>query len=208
MRLLLALVLATLAARAADPAPLEAWLRHQAGIRTLEAEFVQQRKLPALKQPVTTRGRVAFRRPGLLRWELGDPPATVAVSDGTSLILAEIADKRARRIPFDSPEAQRFTLLAGDSFRDPAAFRAAFELVESRTVGTLYQATLRPTDRRLRAKVPWLFLTINPANQHLHEFELEMKDGSRIRSTFLRPRFNQNLPDSRFQFDLTGFRVR
>ncbi len=214
MRAPMALALAALAAfavaaaRAADPAPLDAWLRHQASIRTLEADFVQERRLPSLKQPVTTRGRVALRRPGCLRWELGEPPATVAVADGTTLLLAEVAARRARRIPADSPEAQRFTLLAGERFHDPAAFHRAFELHESRTAGAFYQATLRPTDRRLRAQVPWLFLTISPADNRLHSFELELRDGSRIRSTFLRPRFNRQLPDERFRLDLTGYRVR
>jgi outer membrane lipoprotein-sorting protein len=202
------LMLAMVAARGADRAPLEAWLRHQAGIRSLEAEFVQERRLPALKQPVMTRGRLAFRRPGFLRWELGDPAATVVVADGTTLVLAEVTEKRARRMAFDAPDAQRFTLLAGDAFRDAGAFRAAFELRESRVEGGFYQATLQPVERRLRARVPWLFLTIDPGDNRLIAFEIELQDGSRIRSVFERPKFNGVLPDQRFQFDLTGYRVR
>jgi len=202
------LVLAASAVAGPDPAPLETWIRRQTEIRSLEADFIQERRLPSLKQPVTSSGRLALLRPGFLRWELGDPPATVAVADGTSLVLAEIGEKRARKIPADAPEAKRFTMLAGEPFRDLAAFRAAFDLHESRADGDVYQATLRPTDRRLRANVPWVFLTIDQSNNHLRAFELELKDGSRIRSVFSRIRINTEIPAARFHFDLTGYRVR
>jgi len=191
----------------ADPAPLEAWVRRQAEIQSLEADFVQERRLPSLKRPVTTKGRLAFRQSGFFRWELGTPPTTIAAADGTTLVLADVRKKRARRIPLDSPEARRFTLLTGDSFRSLDAFRKAFELRESSVAGGAYQATLRPLDRRMRSKIPWVFLTIDPATRKLLALEIELSDGSRIRSLFTRTRINPKLPDSRFHLDLSGYKV-
>jgi outer membrane lipoprotein-sorting protein len=202
------LLIAPPTARAgADPAPLEAWVRQQAKIRSLQADFTQERRLPSLKRPVTTKGRLAFRRPGFFRWELGTPPTTIAAADGSSLILADTAKMRARRIPLDSPEARRFTLLAGDAFASLEAFRKAFELRESRMDNGTYQATLRPLDRRMRSKIPWVFLTIAPAESKLLAMEIELSDGSRIRSLFTRTRINPELPDSRFHLDLSGYKV-
>jgi len=209
LALFLLLLLPPSARAGADPAPLEAWVRRQAGIRSLEADFIQERRLPSLKRPVTTKGRLAFRRPGFFRWELGTPPTTIATADGTTMVLADVAKMRARRIPLDSPEAQRFTLLAGGSFRSLGAFRKAFELRESRTDEKgIYQATLRPADRRMRSKIPWVFLTIDPVAHKLLALEIELSDGSRIRSLFTRTRIDPELPDSRFRIDLSGYRVR
>lgn len=191
-----------------DPKPLETWLRKQSQIRSLEADFTQERRLPSLKKPVIAKGRLSMRRPGLFRWQLGNPPKTIALADGPTLILADVARKRARRIPLDSPEARRFTLLASDAFASPDTFHKTFELHETRTANGIYQATLRPLDRRMRSKIPWVFLTIDPRSFRLLALEIELSDKSRILNRFSNVRINPELPDSRFQLDLSGYRVR
>jgi outer membrane lipoprotein-sorting protein len=208
LRPCLLLLTATLATAAPDPAPLDAWLAKQKDIRSIQSSFVQERKLPSLKNPVTAKGTLWFKRPGLLRWELGAGPDTLAISDGTTLTIVDATEKCARRIPVNDPQARQFTLLAGEAFRDLAAFRSTFELSDSRVTSGIYQATLRPLDRRLRAKVPWVFLDIQPGNSRLRALELQLSDGSRIRSIFSNTSINPSLPASNFQFDLTGYKVR
>ena len=39
----------------------------------------------------------------------------------------------------------------------------------------------------MRANVPWLFLDIDTRTGRLRAFELELKDGSRVRSVFCLP---------------------
>src|SRR5690606_21715580 len=75
MRRLLALLLSVSPLAAAEPdlKPLEAWIAGQKGLKSLDAEFVQERKLPSLKKPVATPGRLRVQRPGKLLWELGQP---------------------------------------------------------------------------------------------------------------------------------------
>ncbi|MGE9271065.1 MAG: outer membrane lipoprotein carrier protein LolA, partial [Verrucomicrobiales bacterium] len=63
--------------------PLEAWLSRQANIRTLQTEFIQERTLAALKRPVTTPGKMTLTKNGQMRWDLGSPVKTTAISDGT-----------------------------------------------------------------------------------------------------------------------------
>jgi len=208
LRAILLLSTVTLAAAAPDPAPLEAFLRKQKDITSLQSEFVQERRLPSLKNPVTAKGNLWFKQPGLLRWELGAGPETLAVSDGTTLTIAEVAKNRARRISADDQRARQFTMLSGEAFHDLDAFRRTFELRESRVTNGIYQATLRPLDRRLRSHVPWIFLDIDPATDRLRAFELELEDGSRIRNIFTNTRINPTIPASRFQIDLSGYQVR
>jgi outer membrane lipoprotein-sorting protein len=204
------IVLATLslASAAPDPAPLDAWLRQQASVRSLESEFVQERTLPSLKNPVTTKGRLWFRHPGFVRWELGQPPSAIAVSDGSVLTTIDTIDKRAQRRDLDDPQARAFTLLAAEAFRDRDAFHRSFELHDSRVVESIYQATLRPLDRRLRDKVPWIIIDLDTSLHRLRAIEMHFKDESKIRSIFSSTRLNPAIPDTRFHLDLTGYRVR
>lgn len=200
--------LALLVIARADNAPLDAWLKRQSSITTLDTEFTQERKLPALKDPVTTQGRLSFSKPGKVRWQLGNPVETLAVSDGTTLTLIETATKTARQTGVDSPQAARFSLLSGKAFESPESFQQSFEIIESRVTSGIHQYTLKAKDRRLRAQIPWIFLNIDPAKNELRALELELQDNSRLRTVFLNPRFNLKLDDSLFKPDLTGYTVK
>ncbi|MES2996454.1 MAG: outer membrane lipoprotein carrier protein LolA [Verrucomicrobiota bacterium] len=189
-------------------ATLEAWLERQSSIRSIEVAFQQTRVLPSLKNPVITTGKLTFARPDRIRWELGDPPVSIAVSDGKQLTLIDRRKRTARRLDVDSPQAAHFSLLARDGFRSPAAFRGNFRMIASRTVSGVKQYTLQPLDTKLRAQVPWVFIDIDPASLELRAFEVQLKDKSRIRSVFGKPRINGNLPDRAFEPPLDGITVR
>lgn len=199
---------ALLASAVADDAPLEAWLQKQSTITTLDSEFIQERKLPALKNPTSTPGRLSFSKPGKVRWQLGTPFVTLAVSDGKTLTLLDAATKTARRMDADSPQAVRFSLLTGESFQSAEAFHQTFEVVESRVVSGIHQYTLKAKDRRIRKQVPWVFLDIDPKTNELRALEFELKDKSRLRTVFQMPRFNLKLDDSLFEPELSDFHLK
>ena len=69
----------------AQPAPaadtnamLTAWFAAQTNLQTWSASFIQTRSLKTLVQPLTSTGRVSVASPDRFRWELGDPPQTIA----------------------------------------------------------------------------------------------------------------------------------
>ena len=209
MRLLVPLLsLLLLATIRADNAPLEAWLKRQVSITTLDAGFTQERKLPALKNPTTTPGHLSFSKPDQVRWQLGEPTETLAVSDGKTLTLIETATKTARQTSVDSPQAARFSLLSGRAFQSPESFYQAFEIIGSRVEAGIYQYTIKSKDRRVRAQIPWIFLDIDPGKNELRAMEMELSDKSRLRTVFSNPRFNLKLDDSLFKPDLTGYKVK
>jgi outer membrane lipoprotein carrier protein len=204
----LALIFGLLATAHAADTPLEAWLKRQVSITSLDAKFTQERKLPALKNPVTTPGRLCFSKPGKLRWQLGDPAETLAISDGTTLTLIDAATKTARRTAVDSPQAARFSLLSGQAFETPEKFHQTFEIIESRATAGIFQYTLKAKDRRIRSQISWIFLDIDPEKNELRALEMELQDKSRLRTIFHQPRFNLKLEDSLFSPALTGYDVQ
>jgi outer membrane lipoprotein-sorting protein len=192
----------------ADNTVLEAWLGHQSTIKTLEVDFTQERKLAGLKKAVSTPGRLSFARPDRVRWELGDPPVTLVLSDGTNFTLIDHTTKTARRVAADSPQAARFSMMAGKGFQNAERFYAMFEVAAHRVESGIHQYTLKPLDRKTRGQLPWVFLDIDPRRNELRAMELELKDKSRIRTVFQQPRFNHKLPDSHFSADLSGLTVK
>jgi len=202
------LVLISSATGFADNAALDAWLKNQPSVTSLDTTFTQERKLPSLKQPVSTPGRLSFSKPNKFRWALGEPVATLAVSDGKTVTLIEEADKSARQVSADSPQAARFSMLSGKAFETPGAFYDAFEIIESRVNSGIHQYTLKPKDRRMRSNVPWVFLDIDPAKKELRAIEIELQDKSRLRTIFHDPKINQKLADALFVPDLTGYTVK
>lgn len=204
---LVLLALASLARADIDLKPLQTWIGRQQGLKTLDTEFVQERKLPALKNPVSTPGRMRMVRPGKLIWELGNPVKTIAVSDGKTMTLLETDKKRGKRIDTDSTQARQFTLLSDQAFHDLEGFQQTFELVESRVTNGIYQLTVRPKDRTLRNQVPWMFLDIDLKSYELRALDIELEDKSRIRTIFTNPKINGKIDDAVFTPDLTGYRI-
>lgn len=197
-----------LAHAAPDTSVLDAWLKRQTSINTLESDFVQERRLPSLKQPVSTPGKLIMQKPDKLRWELGNPIETLAVSDGITMTLLQASDKSARQVAKDSPQAKQFSFLGGSALSSPEALREAFDVTDSRVTSGIHQYTLQPRERRMKANVPWVFLDIDPSTNELRALELEMKDRSRIRTVFSNTKLNGKLPASAFQADLTGYQLK
>ena len=206
--LLILLSLVSLARAELDLKPLETWIGKQKTLQSLDTDFVQERKLPSLKNPAVTPGRMRMVRPGKLCWELGNPVKTLAVSDGTSMTLLDVAKKRGKKIDTTSPEARQFTLLSEEAFRDLAGFQEAFELVESRMSGTIYQLTVRPKDKSLRKHVSWMFLDIDTRSQELRALDLELEDKSRIRTVFSNAKINAKVDPAIFTPDTTGYLMK
>ena len=204
--LLLSFVLATLAH--GQNAELETWLKRQSSITSLDASFTQERKLPALKNPTTTEGRLCFVKPDKVRWQLGDPFQTLAVSDGKTLTFIDAAAKTARSTGVDSPQAVRFSMLSGKAFESLEKFYQTFEIIESRVTSGIHQYTLKAKDRRVRAQIPWIFLDIDTERNELRALEMELQDKSRVKTVFRNPRVNVKLDDSLFKPDLTGYDVK
>jgi len=203
--LLTFLALVSIARADTDIKPRETWINRQKDLKSLDAEFTQERKLPSLKNPVESTGRLRMMRPGMLLWELGDPVKTMAVTDGKTMTLAQVDKKRGKRIDATSGEAKQFTLLSDEAFRDLEGFEKTFEITETRVESGIYQISLRPKDKSIRSHVPWMFLDIDLKTWELRAMELELEDKSRIKTIFTKTKLNPKLDPAIFTPDFTGF---
>lgn len=75
-----------------------------AGVKAVEADFVQTLDTPALPEPQTETGRLSLERPGKMRWEYERPKGKLALADGKDTWLWLPDDQVAITAPLAGDE--------------------------------------------------------------------------------------------------------
>jgi outer membrane lipoprotein carrier protein len=66
------------------------------------ADVTQEMTVASLGKTLTASGTVAFKRPGKLRWQIGDGQGQLIVADGTTLWLYQPEERQVLQAPFQS----------------------------------------------------------------------------------------------------------
>lgn len=174
---------------AAEPSPLvDRWLASATNLISWEAGFTQTRHLKALTRPLTSTGHVWFAAPAQFRWELGQPPQSIALRSGDELLVLAPRLKRAERYDLGAaapgPMRDSLALLDTGFPRDAAEFHRRFEVLGIVTNETSYAFRLRPKAASARKLLPELRLEAARTDLQLTATELTFTDGSRLRNDF------------------------
>ncbi len=167
---------------------LDEWLQRQADIRTWSADFVQTRSLKTLVQPLTTRGHVLFETPDRFRWEIGDPPETVAVRESNTVLILYPPLRRAERYSLDAASAgpwrPMLTLMEAGFPSSRQNLESRFRLLEHAISPKGYELTLEPRSAAARRVLTRFHLLLSTPGLELLQTEMEFADGSRLRNDF------------------------
>ncbi len=189
------------------------WLRQSGQFKTLEIDFVQERQLRALRQPLSKQGKLWVARDGRLRWQIDEPPALLLVRAGQDAPLLWIDFKkqswRQLRPEDDASQgnAQAMQMLLQSQGADLATFEAAFTLRAARPVDSAegrWRLELDLKDRRASLAVKDVFFEIEPRTGALHLMEFQLRDGSLLRTRVTRVVKNPALAAVLFQPELSG----
>ena len=203
----LALVLVFLAlmpiSRAADNSQAVAsWLSAQTNIQTWSAQFKQTRTLKALTQPLVADGRIWFAAPDQFRWELGDPPQTIAVRQREEMLVIYPMLKRAERYSLrkeqSSPWRDALALLEAGFPRSQKDLESRFRITSQSITNEVVSVTLQPKSAGARRMMPLLKIAFGTNDFSLRATELQFADGSTLRNDFTNPRLNLKLEESLF----------
>jgi outer membrane lipoprotein-sorting protein len=205
---LLLLLLTILPLRAEDTdAILRDWISKQAGIRTLRADFIQTRRLPALRIPLKKSGTVWFGDEGRFRWQVGDPVELLVLKSPDDFLVIEPKKSRARRLSASAATAramQDFPMPLAVSFEE---FQRRFEVISlGNNAGTM-DLRLRPKDPRLAEGMKSLRIRFDPATGAVSLFEMTFRDGGEISTEFTHLERNPRIPAELFQHDLRDFKM-
>jgi outer membrane lipoprotein-sorting protein len=200
-----------LRAAAVDDAPVRQWVERARSLKSVAAEFRQERYLRALNKPLITTGRLWYRADGALRWQLGDPPKTIALRAGSGADV-QVIEPEARTVrSFSADEAGikggALALLDAGFPESYQAFEKRFRLdgVERDETGA-WRVTTQLRDSALAVAVQRMVFVVDEATSQLRGLEVWLRDGSRIVSLFSKLTENASMPDSVFEEATDGFR--
>ncbi len=191
-------------ARAADASTaLDSWLASQTNLVSWQAAFTQTRMLSTLNQPLTTHGRIWFVAPNRFRWELGDPPQTIAIRQAADMLIVYPRLKRAERYSLEAaalgPWKDAVALLDTGFPRSRSDLDAGFTISGVSETNGLHTATLRPKSATARKIMPEVQLTFSIADQTLRATQLRFADGSTMRNDFAQIVTNAVIADDVFR---------
>ncbi len=221
MRFLLTLcILLTANVRAADTdvrALVSQWITAGAKARSLEIDFIQERKLKALRKPLTKPGKIWFQRPDSFRWQIAEPPAIVAVrKSGGDLMVADTQKKKLTIHTQAELEADLakggghgFSMMTASMPDTMVAFEKVFEIdaINETAEKGVWELHLDLRDRKARIAVYKIIFLIVPADGSLRQFEIQMRDGSVTTTRITRAVKNQPIPAGTFSIDTTGYTI-
>jgi outer membrane lipoprotein-sorting protein len=184
---------------------LHRWLDAQGEIRTWSAEVVQTRALKSLARPLTADGKVWFAGPDRFRWQLGDPPRTVAIRTADELLVIYPRLKQIERYPFagdlDPAWRQALELLEVGFPTDQESFFARYELLETEAVEGGWRFVLQPASAAVRRMLEGVTIEVAGGDFRLLSTELIFPDGSTMRNDFSEHSINPMMDESLFELD-------
>jgi len=202
---------ATLRGAEIDDAPVRQWIGRARSLKSVTADFRQERYLRALTRPLVTPGRVWYRADGALRWQLGDPPKTIALrsASGADVTVIEPEAKTVRTFSADIAGAKggALSLLDAGFPESIEAFEKRFRIdgIESDDQGA-WRITTQLRENALAIAVQRMVFVVDATSSQLRALEVWLRDGSRIVSLFDNMKENDPVPDSLFQESTDGFR--
>jgi outer membrane lipoprotein-sorting protein len=179
----------------------KAWLAAQANLHTWSADFVQTRTLKSLTEPLTAKGHVWFEAPERFRWELGQPPETIAICAQTNLLLIYPRLKRVERFPLvgnqTGPWRDALAMLEAGFPRNEQALRDRYEVLSQVVTNHTCRLLLQPRSAAARRMMPRIEIDFDTEDHSLRGTELEFSDGSTLRNDFdhivLNPKLDKTL---------------
>lgn len=187
---------------------LESWIEAQAGLRSVEAAFVQTRELPALRVPLRSEGRLWMVRGGCFRWEVGNPPGLVVLRTPEGVWVAWPRRREFQQI--DHAEADGAEWRGALEFPGGLGvdeFRRRFEVlgVSTEEAG-ICRIDLLPREAKAREYVNSMRLKFAVDGGAVVEFEIRLRNGAVLRNEFREVRMNGPVDMEVFRMETTGWR--
>jgi outer membrane lipoprotein carrier protein len=174
------------------------------GLKTLQADFIQERSLAVFDEALQSQGRLCFASPDRLRWELRKPYHSVLLLNGSGVAKWDIDQGRAKRAKLGGREAlqaalgQILAMLRGDFGSIKSGFSMQLALGKNGGPDLL---SLKPKGQALGRYLSELKFTIEPQRHRVLELALLEPGGDATVVRFSHQVEDQPLDASVFDLD-------
>jgi len=203
-------VLAGIPARSADL--LDEWFAAQANLHTWSADIVQTRNFKNLAQPLVANGKVWVEVPNRFRWELGQPPQTIALRQPAELTIVYPRLKRAEKYPLlparAGPWQDALALLEASFPQSRTNLEAKFQILALTQTNGVATLALQPRSAAARKFVARLEISFRSDDFTPFATALTFSDGSNLRNEFHHAVLNPPLERQMFEAKMDpGFTI-
>ena len=180
----------------------------QKGVNGLSAEVVQRKRDPLLKNEAVSRGKLSFRKPASLRWEVESPERMVVVMDGRTVTTYYPKRREAERRDMQDDYASHAALGFFES-----GISASLPELERRFRVDLFRSDgevvlrLIPRSKMLSRVIASIRIHQDPVEGRPKRITVEGARGDRIETTLSGVVLNPEFPPDTFTLRL-GPQVR
>ncbi len=175
----------------------------QKGITGLSAAVVQRKRDPLLKNEAVSKGKLSFRKPASLRWEVESPERRIVVMDGRTVITYYPTKKEAERRDMQDDFASRAALGFIES-----GISASLPELERRFHVDLFRSDDRvvlrliPRSKMLSRVIASIRIDQDPAEGRPRRIVVDGARGDRTETTFSGVTLNPDFPPGTFALRL------
>jgi outer membrane lipoprotein-sorting protein len=174
-------------------------------VKTLKADFVQERHIALFFDLLRSEGILAFERPDKLRWEIKEPYRTLMLFNSNDVAKFRIEDGKIKKANFGMEDILRgtlgqiITILKGDFGKSMEAYD--FEVME----GSAYLLKLTPKSEGQAKMILSLELFFDPQSLQMSQIIIREPHDDFMKITFNKHRINETLSDRLFNIDEPDF---
>ena len=191
-------------ARSADL--LDQWIAAQANLHTWTADIVQTRNFKTLAQPLVANGKVWVAVPDRFRWELGQPPQTIALRQPAELTIVYPRLKRVEKYSLLSgqtgPWRDALALLEASFPRSRTNLEAQFQILALTQTNGVANLALQPRSAAARKFIARLEISFRADDFSPVGTALTFSDGSSLSNEFSHSVLNPPLDPQLFEVKL------
>ena len=175
--------------------------KRQKSVKTLQAEFRQEKEMALLARPEVSTGTFTFSQPNNVLWIYDTPkPVTMLISKGRLTTYYPQLHK-AETLEVSKYQDRIFKYMgAGGAIEDLAAY-FHFRFVD-RKGDPLYRLELSPKNKAIASRVKGITIWIDRQSYLTTRFEYIEADGDLTRYEFKNIRLNAPVPAERFTLNL------
>ena len=170
-------------------------------LKTLQAEFVQERHMSAFVDTLTAKGTCYFQAPDKIRWEMAEPYRSALVFSEGKVAKFMYERDRWRRLDLGSKEIMKEVLKLISLWMrgDFESSKELFELALRRDGAVV--VNLIPRFEQMKEVLSLIELTVDAESKHIDKVTIQEPRGDEIVITFVDKKWNIELDEDLFKLD-------
>ncbi|MHB8830243.1 MAG: outer membrane lipoprotein carrier protein LolA [Syntrophales bacterium] len=174
----------------------EALSKSAQNIKSISADFIQEKHLKILAKPIVSQGRLYFKAPGSIRWEYLSPVKTLTLMNKRGVMVYLLSEKKW---VIDKTQSDNRGIVMDEinnwftgRFQGNPAFTAAY------SPGPPPSVILTPKED-MKNYISRIVLKLSKTTGMVEQVEIMEGQGNRSKITFKNEKLNVDLPDSLFE---------